>query len=267
MSEIEIDLLRWTEYRCTMFSGCWDDWTGFWEFLVVARGLWPGADQAVIRELVLGMIRELLEEDLIVIGELGGEGGDFDRWELSVAGAIAHVVREWAALGNNEMLGSGDVAWFTTAANARRSEERRRLRGVGEEVPRPRVEPASYEAYRRRLLTVCDRRWTGFWEFIRHAWDLWDWDPWKRIEDEERRTREVVERLVGELLRGGGVGGGGGRGGGELGGWGLWVEEAVGRIMREWGELGEEAAYENRVAWFATPGLLEEGGRSSVRWG
>src|SRR5579875_1658304 len=99
MSEIEIDLLRWTEYRCTMFSGCWDDWTGFWEFLGVAQDLWPGADQAVIRELV--------EEDLIVIGELGGEGGDFDRWELSVAGAIAHVVREWAALGNNEMLGSG----------------------------------------------------------------------------------------------------------------------------------------------------------------
>src|SRR5579884_3126676 len=106
MSEIEIDLLRWTEYRRTMFSGCWDDWTGFWEFLVVARG----------------MIRGLLEEDLIGIGELGGEGGDFDRWELSVAGAIAHLVREWAALGNNEMLGSGDVAWFTTAANARRSE-------------------------------------------------------------------------------------------------------------------------------------------------
>src|SRR5579884_3926863 len=253
MSEIEIDLLRWTEYRCTMFSGCWDDWTGFWEFLGVAQDLWPGADRAVIRELVLGMIRELLEEDLIVIGELAGEqGGDFDRWELSVAGAIAHVVREWAALGNNEMLGSGDVAWFTTAANARRSEERRRLRAAGQEVPRPRVEPASYEAYRRRLLTVCDRRWTGFWEFIRHAWDIW-----KRIEDEERRTREVVERLVGELLReervvvgevsqegevrawgggegvGGGVGGEGGGVGGEGGGggvfraWGVSVEEAV----------------------------------------
>src|SRR5579875_2496778 len=226
MSEIEIDLLRWTEYRCTMFSGCWDDWTGFWEFLVVARGLWPGADQAVIRELVLGMIRELLEEDLIVIGELGGEGGDFDRWELSVAGAIGHVVREWAALGDE--VGPGDVAWFTTAANARRSEERRRLRAAGQEVPRPRVEPASYEAYRRRLLTVCDRRWTGFWEFVWHAWDLWE-----GIEDEERRTREAVERLVGELLReervvvgevggGGGGGGVGGGGGGWGGGWGGW---------------------------------------------
>src|SRR5579883_2489047 len=152
MSEIEIDLLRWTEYRCTMFSGCWDDWTGFWEFLGVAQDLWPGADRATIRELVLGMIRELLEEDLIVIGELAGEGGDFDRWELSVAGAIAHVVREWAALGHEP---------------------------VGQEVPRPRVEPASYEAYRRRLLTVCDRRWTGFWEFVWHAWDLWE-----GIEDE-----------------------------------------------------------------------------------
>src|SRR5579883_1209420 len=252
MSEIEIDLLRWTEYRCTMFSRCWDDWTGFWEFLREAQDLWPGADRAVIRELVLGMIRELLEEDLIVIGELGGEGGDFDRWELSVAGAFANVVREWAALGNNEMLVSGDVAWFTTAANARRSEERRRLRAAGQEVPRPRVEPASYEAYRRRLLTVCDRRWTGFWEFVWHAWDIW-----KRIEDEERRTREVVERLVGELLReervvvgevsrGGGGGGEGGREG-EWGAWGRGVEGAVGRIMREWGELGEEPVYENRV--------------------
>ncbi len=263
MSEIEIDLLRWTEYRCTMFSRCWDDWTGFWEFLVVARGLWPGADRAVIRGLVLGMIRELLEEDLIVIGELAGEGGDFDRWELSVAGAIAHVVREWAALGHEPV--GGEVAWFTTAANARRSEERRRLRAAGQEVPRPRVEPASYEAYRRRLLTVCDRRWTGFWEFIRHAWDLWDWDPWKRIEDEERRTREVVERLVGELLREERVVVGEVSQEGEFRAWGLSVEEAVGRIMEEWGELGEEAAYENRVAWFATPGLLEKGRWSSVR--
>ncbi len=261
MSEIEIDLLRWTEYRCTMFSRCWDDWTGFWEFLRPAQRLWPGADQAVIRGLVLGMIRELLEEDLIVIGELAGEqGGDFDRWELSVAGAIAHVVREWAALGNNEMLGSGDVAWFTTAANARRSEERRRLRAAGQEVPRPRVEPASYEAYRRRLLTVCDRRWTGFWEFVWHAWDLWE-----GIEDEERRTREVVERLVGELLREERVVVGEVSQEGEFRAWGLSVEEAVGRIMEEWGELGEEAAYENRVAWFATPGLLEKGRWSSVR--
>src|SRR5579884_3295704 len=50
--------------------------------------------------------------------------------------------------------------------------------------------------------------------------------------------------------RGGGGGGGGGAGGG-------WVEEGVGRIMRGWEELGEEPVYENRVAWFATPELLE----------
>src|SRR5579884_1029364 len=255
MSEIEIDLLRWTRYRCSMFSGCWDDWTSFSGFLWEARDLWPGADQAVIRGLVLGMIRELLEEDLIVIGELAGEGGDFDRWELSVAGAIAHVVREWAALGHEPV--GGEVAWFTTAANARRSEERRRLRAAGQEMPRPRVEPASYEAYRRRLLTVCDRRWTGFWEFVWHAWDIW-----KRIEDEERRTREVVERLVGELLREERVVVGEVSREGEFRAWGVSGEEAVGRIMREW---GEEGAYENRVAWFATPGLLEEGRWSSVR--
>jgi hypothetical protein len=258
MSEIEIDLLRWTRFRCSMFSSCWDDWTFFAGFLWEARDLWPGADRAAIRELVLGMIRELLEEDLIVIGELAGEGGDFDRWAMPVEEAIGHVVRGWEALGDE--VGPWEVAWFTTAANARRSEERRRLRGMGEEVPRPRVEPASYEAYRRRLLTVCGRRWTGFWEFVWHAWDLWE-----GIEDEERRTREVVERLVGELLREERVVVGEVSGEGEFRAWGVSVEEAVGRIMRGWEELGEEPVYENRVAWFATPELLEKGRWSAVR--
>jgi hypothetical protein len=39
----------------------------------------------------------------------------------------------------------------------------------------------------------------------------------------------------------------------------------VGRIMRGWEELGEEPVYENRVAWFATPELLEKGRWSAVR--
>lgn len=86
-----------------------DDWIDVAEVMgiVVEFGDWPqGPEQD---EWALALIRTLLEQGMMVAGDLSEEG--FREWGLSPDAAFARIEREWRALGRSPAL--HEIGWLS----------------------------------------------------------------------------------------------------------------------------------------------------------
>jgi hypothetical protein len=77
------------------------------------------ATQDQVRELSLGLIREIVRQGLMEVGDIIGIGFHpsrryasvrFQRWDLSFEEGMERVAREWRALGRNPSL--GEICWL-----------------------------------------------------------------------------------------------------------------------------------------------------------
>jgi hypothetical protein len=97
--------------RQHLLADCREDDVSLWEALQKARRAIPAATDDQIRQLSLDLIRELLEDGLIMAGVPKPDGQGFERWDLSVPETMDRIAREMDELGHPPNI--GDVVWFT----------------------------------------------------------------------------------------------------------------------------------------------------------
>ena len=85
-----------------------DDWVDAAEVAWVARSVGGATTEAEIRELSIDLIREVLEQGFMRIGDVTKEG--FRPWPLSSGDAVLRVRNEWTALGRGPRL--GEIFWL-----------------------------------------------------------------------------------------------------------------------------------------------------------
>lgn len=85
-----------------------DDWVDGAEVAWVAMSVGAAEGAESIRELSIALIRRVLEDELMEIGEVG-DGGFFE-WGLSIHEAVERAERAWRDLDRAPNL--GDVCWL-----------------------------------------------------------------------------------------------------------------------------------------------------------
>jgi hypothetical protein len=90
------------------------------EITSVAMQVGGAATQDEVRDLSLGLIREVVHLGLMELGDIVGTGiynptlkveiGKFQRWDHSFEEAMERVACEWRALGRNPSL--GEICWL-----------------------------------------------------------------------------------------------------------------------------------------------------------
>lgn len=98
-----------------------DDYLGLWEFVASVReGSATGASLGAVREEVLALVGDLLEEGLVEAG-FPTRDGRFRIESSSATETVERISREWDELGREPDV--GDIIWF-------------KLTGKGEEYAR-----------------------------------------------------------------------------------------------------------------------------------
>jgi len=92
-----------------LMSGA-DDWVLAAEVAWVAESTGGAKTPDQIRDLSLRLIRELLQQGMMEIGDLSEEAPHFRKWNLPMEEALERVEREWKALGRLPDL--GDICWL-----------------------------------------------------------------------------------------------------------------------------------------------------------
>ena len=88
-----------------------DDWVQTPEVAWISKSVGGAITLEQKRELSLRLIREVVQQGLMEIGDLLGGGGRFRKWEMSDQEALRKVEREWLALGREPNL--GDICWLS----------------------------------------------------------------------------------------------------------------------------------------------------------
>lgn len=68
-------------------------------------------DAAIIKTKTLSLVRDLLNTQCIVAGNLANEGQDIDPWPEDVEAVVSRIDREWTALGKEPDM-KNDLVWF-----------------------------------------------------------------------------------------------------------------------------------------------------------
>lgn len=89
-----------------------DDWTGVWMVVGEVRHTLGITEEAEIRSTTLQIIRFLLSEGLMAIGDLRGPD-EFVPWYTGTEESVARLEREWIELGAEP--GVGDLGWLALA--------------------------------------------------------------------------------------------------------------------------------------------------------
>lgn len=110
-----------TMQRCVdelLMRGC-GDWIDAAEVTSVAKftGQTEAADS--IRDLSLQLIREVVYQGLMEVGDLPKDGRRLELWPLSPEKILERVEREWNALGRNPTI--SEICWLqnTDKGNAK----------------------------------------------------------------------------------------------------------------------------------------------------
>ena len=91
-----------------LVTGGADDWVMAAEIAWVAKSVGGAGDDESIRELSMRLIRRVIEEGLMEIGEVC-DGGFFE-WGLPIGEAVERADRAWRDLDRAPNL--GDVCWL-----------------------------------------------------------------------------------------------------------------------------------------------------------
>lgn len=91
---------------------CREDHVGLWRIFNAVK-LDLGARRAAdVRLLALRIVRDLLDERGVLVGQPTSDGRNFSPWELSPDRAVERIEQECAALGRDPTI--GEIAWFTS---------------------------------------------------------------------------------------------------------------------------------------------------------
>jgi hypothetical protein len=92
-----------------LMRGC-DDWVDVAEITSVAKFTGHARSEEEIWDLSLTIIREVVQQGLMEIGDLPDQGGRLNLWPMTSEECLDRVQREWHALGRNPSL--GEICWL-----------------------------------------------------------------------------------------------------------------------------------------------------------
>jgi hypothetical protein len=92
-----------------LMSGC-DDWVNVAEVTSVAKFTGGAQSADEIRDLSLRLIREVVQQGLMEIGDLPDQSRRLALWPMTPQECLDRVEREWNALGRNPSL--GEICWL-----------------------------------------------------------------------------------------------------------------------------------------------------------
>jgi hypothetical protein len=81
---------------------------GLWSVVLTARDVFH-AGPGEVRDVVLNLLRDLLENGDVVVGFPTKDGVGFRAWRATPDDAIARIGREWSELGRDPDI--AEVAW------------------------------------------------------------------------------------------------------------------------------------------------------------
>ena len=91
---------------------CAEDYVGLWALAWEFRNADSKRDALEIRQKTIQLIKELLNDNLIKVGNFNvNEERFFEVWELSPTEIIKRIENEWDALGREPSI--GEIVWFT----------------------------------------------------------------------------------------------------------------------------------------------------------
>jgi hypothetical protein len=96
----------------SLVEECQEDHVGLWRIVNAVRFDLGAADPAQSRVMALGLVRRLLQERGIQVGQPAPDGRHFVAWDLPPEQAVRRIEKEWAALEREPDI--GEVAWFTS---------------------------------------------------------------------------------------------------------------------------------------------------------
>ena len=99
-----------------------DDWVHTPEVEWVAKSTGGASTPDQILDLSLHLIREVVQQNLMEIGDVTESDRGFRKWGLSKEEAMQRVEREWKALGRNPNL--GEICWLCNTEKGNERGER-----------------------------------------------------------------------------------------------------------------------------------------------
>ena len=102
--------------RCVneiVMRGC-DDWVDACGVASIAINIGNARSADEIRDLSLRIIREVIKQGLMEVGDLPDEGRRLILWPITSQECLDRVEREWIALGRNPSL--SEVCWLQNTA-------------------------------------------------------------------------------------------------------------------------------------------------------
>ena len=91
---------------------CADDYTGLWLVVrTISKDAYPlDAMPDWVRQQALKVIKDLLQTELVEVGNFEAESFKFQPLLLSAEETISYIQREWDELGRAPTI--GDICWF-----------------------------------------------------------------------------------------------------------------------------------------------------------
>jgi hypothetical protein len=97
----------------SLIEECHEDHVGLWRIVNAVRFDLGSTNPLDTRALTLRLVRSLLQEHGIQVGQPAPDGRHFIPWDLPTDQALNRIEKEWSALGREPDI--GEVAWFTSA--------------------------------------------------------------------------------------------------------------------------------------------------------
>lgn len=97
-----------------------DDWIQAAEVASVAKSIQKQATSADVRRVALGVIAEVLQNELMTAGDVTNEG--FSEWSVTSTEALERITKAWNALDRLPEL--GEICWLS---NTSKGDQRARL--------------------------------------------------------------------------------------------------------------------------------------------
>jgi hypothetical protein len=96
-----------------LVAECHEDHVGLWRVINAVRFDLGFVNPMETRAMTLRLVRRLLHERGMQVGQPAPDGRHFVSWELPPDQAVSRIEKEWSALAREPNI--GEVAWFTRA--------------------------------------------------------------------------------------------------------------------------------------------------------
>lgn len=91
-----------------------DDWIDLGWVEKIVKEHRPGLDSEQTLKSCLEIVKTMLSNGLVEVGDLTGEGGRFRRWEIDDQAALNEIERRWRQYGGVVSDAGGDfVCWLS----------------------------------------------------------------------------------------------------------------------------------------------------------